>query len=1035
MPLSAAQTEFIKEFIAAEEEHSKATRGMCDVAVIALRTAARIRDVRPAERVLVELLTPGASQFASEDTGSALAAAGGVGAVLAAVEAFGRTHPVVLHHGCVVLRLLGSLNAVPPDHEAAAVAALRVALRAPAAADEVGQRFQLLGLTEALVSSRASQADAALRAEVLAAGAVERLVAAEARNKSLQGFRALTRLCGLLGTPLDACARRVVTAGAVDVAVATLQQTRGKSDFNNVGLMTNAAQLLMVMHDGVRQAGASDEALVSAFRGRQAEIVDALLAGLAGPARASSDAVASLVGALMSVFMSAEGERCTPERAAAATDCLLDVSRFVLKEHATPEIACTCAVAVVGCAGACGGADTAAPGTHAWRAGALPLVEAAVEAAKRSGDVAYTQVIETATLFLRTLRRLEAGATPPDAGAPPPDAELEARLQRATEASNMAELVALARDGIQRGDADLLMRALNPLITALGGEKTAAQEKSSDEAVAAGGVALAVAAVKTCGGTNHRVLEAGCVLLRYFADLQPPPPRVVSSSIVALRIALKVEPSTDLSFARAQLNALARVIPAARVAGDAALRAEVLDAGGVERLLAGARQFLTLPWPECALPSLIIGALFRLCGPPVTEPDACALSIITSGGVDVAVSAVQLWKSGDGRKRVVALAGANLLAHLREVASNAATPSEAVVSAFRDEAAIFTAMLDLIPGQDAVEAAYTIQQLSSFATRVQGDRCAPPHAAKATEAAVVILRRMLADVISLVAVFYCADTLRAFAGGCSVDETAAPGTHALRLGALPLLQSMLPAVNAELAEGGNDKAARKQCRIITDFVGKLRVLEARREAAAAALVAEEEVERAQRSKAAQGSKVNAAKAKAKKGAAATKKPPAAEVDQAAAELSDMAIADASAGAAAGGPPPAEALPVVPPAAPATAPPAASLQAAPPPLPPWLAQVMQQPPPSPPPPAAASRAAQAQRPPHIAAASTQRQPVSSPPAGMSAGDLVPRELECAICLDAAAEGRTRCCGQTAFCRPCAATLTGECPLCRAPPRAA
>jgi hypothetical protein len=548
------------------------------------------------------------------------------------------------------------------------------------------------------------------------------------------------------------------------------------------------------------------------------------------------------------------------------------------------------------------------------------------------------------------------------------------------------------------------------------------------------------------------VLEAGCVLLRYFADLQPPPPRIVASSIVALRIALKVEPSTDLSFARAQLNALARVIPAARVAGDAALRAEVLDAGGVERLLAGARQFLTLPWPECALPSLIIGALFRLCGPPVTEPDACALSIITSGGVDVAVSAVQLWKSGNGRKRVVALAGANLLAHLRDVASNAATPSEAVVSAFRDEAAIFTAMLDLIPGQDAVEAAYTIQQLSSFATRVQGDRCAPPHAAKATEAAVVILRRMLADVISLVAVFYCADTLRAFAGGCSVDDTAAPGTHALRLGALPLLQSMLPAVNAELAEGGNDKAARKQCRIITDFVSKLRVLGARCEAAAAALVAEEEAERAQRSKAAQGSKAAAAKAKAKKGAAATKKPQP-EVDLAAAALGAMAVADA--GAAASSPPPAEAppaaLPAAPPAVPPAAPPAeplvapiaALLQAVPPPLPPWLMQAMQQPAAAPPPAApsaAPPRAAQAQRSLSTIAASTQQQAAGAwgraRPAipGLSAGE-VPRELECAICLDSRAEGRTPCCGQTAFCGPCAATLTGVCPLCRAPPGAA
>ena len=81
------------------------------------------------------------------------------------------------------------------------------------------------------------------------------------------------------------------------------------------------------------------------------------------------------------------------------------------------------------------------------------------------------------------------------------------------------------------------------------------------------------------------------------------------------------------------------------------------------------------------------------------------------------------------------------------------------------------------------------------------------------------------------------------------------------------------------------------------------------------------------------------------------------------------------------------------------------QAAPPPLPPWLLQAVQRPPP----------------------------PAPPPPPAITAGLMeVPRELECAICLDSEAVGRTPCCGQTAFCARCAAALTGECPLCRALP---
>ena len=994
----------------------------------ALHEAVRCGDADRARLLLSELVQE-LTELGSEDVGNELGAAGGVGAARAAVEAFGRGRPAVLFYGCFVLRFLSFAGKRPPDHEAASVAALRVALHAPAAVDEAGQRFQTLGLVNAVVSAKAAATDAALRAEVLASGAIERLVSATVQKKTVEGLNALFRLFGERGLTLDACARRVITAGAVDAAVAALEQTRGKSGRTDGKLAALAAHLLSVMHDGAQGASSADEALLLPFRGRQAEIVDALHAGLAGPARANSDWIASILGAVCSFAKSSVG-LCRPEQAVAVTDGILDLMRFVLTEN-DADLACMCGAAVLAFSGDCGGADTAAPGTYALRAGALPLVEAAIEAAKRSGSVTCTESIDVITAFARVLRGL-------DAAAAPLNAELEARLQRATEANNMAELVAVARDGIQRCDGTLIMRALSPMMDAFSADMVVAR-RCSAEAVAAGGVSVMVNAVKACGATDPLVLEAGCVLLTCFADMRPPPPRIVASSVAALRVALEAEPSTDALLASSQLNAMARVLCAARVAGDAALRAKALDAGAVERIVEGIRRLLASPsWCGTGICNLLL-ALFELCGPAPVNPDACTLRVITAGGVDAAVAATRLWDSESGVHDHIGLVGAQLFLRLHCVVRAAATPSEALVSAFHDEVAVLTVILDGLPGLVIETAANLGGWLSNFAVTMKGDRCSPSLAAKVTEAVVGILRRVLAVcTVPLEDVSSCVNTLKAFAGGCSVDDAAAPGTHALRLGALSLLEQMLPATNAELAQRGIDKATRKKCNVITDFVSKLRALEARREAAAAALVAEEEAENARRSKAAKSGKAAAAKAKPKKGsgaAAATKKPEP-EADLAAAAMGAMAIADA--GAAAGGPPPAEAVPAAPYAAPLQ-----PAQAAPPPLPPWLTQAMQQPP-SPtaavPPPAAQSRAAQAQRLPNTAAASTQRRPAAAsaplpPSAGLAAGDTVPRELECAICLDAVAEGRTSCCGQTAFCAACAATLTGECPLCRAPPRAA
>jgi len=226
----------------------------------------------------------------------------------------------------------------------------------------------------------------------------------------------------------------------------------------------------------------------------------------------------------------------------------------------------------------------------------------------------------------------------------------------------------------------------------------------------------------------------------------------------------------------------------------------------------------------------------------------------------------------------------------------------------------------------------------------------------------------------------------------------------------------------------------------------------RADAAMAELLAEEEAEAAARkAKAGKGAKskakAKASKSKAASAAAASKSPPA--------KGSTVVPAPAEQ-------PMAPAPPAPVPAPPQPEAPQCSL---PPPLPPWLMQAMQQPAPAPPAPVATPAvqpaAPRGARPPNIAAAlaATRISPPAAVPAppqrwdavatlppappagawgrarpaipGLSAGE-VPRELECAICLDARAEGRTPCCGQTAFCTPCAATLTGGCPLCRALP---
>jgi hypothetical protein len=286
-------------------------------------------------------------------------------------------------------------------------------------------------------------------------------------------------------------------------------------------------------------------------------------------------------------------------------------------------------------------------------------------------------------------------------------------------------------------------------------------------------------------------------------------------------------------------------------------------------------------------------------------------------------------------------------------------------------------------------------------------------------------RNLALRLLSFVAA--CAEMINNFTGACGEADAAKEGTYALRAGALPLLEPTLAFLDAT-----DDDYNDTDYESIEFVVHKLQGVRA--DAAMAELLAEEEAEAAARkAKAGKGAK-SKAKAKASKSksagaATASKSPPA--------KSSTVVPAPAEQ-------PMAPAPPAPTPAPPQPEAPQSSLPPPlPPPLPPWLMQAMQPPAPAPTAaPAVQPAAPRGARPPNIAAAlaATRISPPAAVPAppqrwdaaatllpapptgawsrarpaipGLSAGE-VPRELECAICLDAVAEGRTTCCGQTAF----------------------
>jgi hypothetical protein len=441
-------------------------------------------------------------------------------------------------------------------------------------------------------------------------------------------------------------------------------------------------------------------------------------------------------------------------------------------------------------------------------------------------------------------------------------------------------------------------------------------------------------------------------------------------------------------------------------------------------------------------------ALEFLCGASKAPPDA-ALRIAQAGGLNVIFEAMlethlETW---DYEVTLPDYAVDLLKALLFPTTTSLEEPHARLVPLLRDrDEEIMKHLLVWLADharntvQSATRAISTLGMLSCVATKWT---CKPELAAAATDAIVAALRALQPKPGSSVAfVAACAEMINNFTGACGEADAAKEGTYALRAGALPLLEPTLAFLDAT-DNDYNDTDYES----IEFVVHKLQGVRA--DAAMAELLAEEEAEAAARkAKAGKGAK-SKAKAKASKSksagaATASKSPPA---------KSSTVV-----------PAPAE-QPMAPaPPAPVPAPPQPEApQSSPPPLPPWLMQAMQQPAPAPPAPVATPAvqpaAPRGARPPNIAAAlaATRISPPAAVPAppqrwdavatllpapptgawsrarpaipGLSAGE-VPRELECAICLDAVAEGRTLCCGQTAFCAACAATLTGECPLCRA-----
>jgi hypothetical protein len=346
-------------------------------------------------------------------------------------------------------------------------------------------------------------------------------------------------------------------------------------------------------------------------------------------------------------------------QAAAVTDGVVGLLRTELTRASVPDrdvvvtLAAGCAFVLVELSGSCDDDDAAAPGTYALRAGAVPLLEAAIAAEPVDGSGDMPAVIEAA------IRKLKA-------------ADVHARLQRAKTANDTAELIALARESIALSDSD---RALLAVIF-FGDVISDASDNEEllktclDAGLAAGCLATLVKVTEAFGRTNARVLHAvGCVV-HHLLSLRVP--RVVALSIAVLNVAVDAPPAGD--DAAFQLIGLVTALSVAGMSCDAALRAKMLDAGVVERLVAISSDARSKPHLTFLIEGLVV-----LCGPFNAAPDACALRVITAGGLGVAIAATREQQNATCRDEHEVECGLVLVARLQELALAMKAPDAAVV--------------------------------------------------------------------------------------------------------------------------------------------------------------------------------------------------------------------------------------------------------------------------------------------------------------------------------------------------------------------
>jgi hypothetical protein len=930
------------------------------------------------QRCLPSQCTPDSVERAAD-----LEAADGAAVLLNAFEAF---HYTVAGKDklsgvicCVCSALLYLMHKAYKHRSAvdAATIAVRLGLaELPGDMDAISKTNHRRAFTALLFAGRES---ASLRAEAFAANAVARLVAGLLHDpeSSLSYLSGLEIVCSMDGGNPEAI-KQLLALNGIDAVIAAM--TNDKSLRPGMHLLWNMLPL----------ADLAPPATEEVIRSRNAAMHKAGIAALAAPARSTGVFFVHTCRVLLFVVESGDMVQATT-----VVHSVIAALRAVVA--ALPNIgscalpASSCAASVLlKCCGRCGAEDAESPGTYVLRAGALPLMETMIAAAEDGGLGAELPLNwELVPTLASTLKQLEAK-----------DA-LTGRSGRALKPLDVAELVSVLRVAVDECHSGLAGAMLHSLIksckdepcTHIAAERAAALEAADSAAVVLKALQVfhnTSTADQTYAGGAH-IYEL-CAIMLCFQHGMLKHRDAFDAAVAATRL-LFAAPSADASTLRQfhHRKALARLL--VTFIGDCeCLRAEALAAGAAERIFEGVTQ-------DAKEPDLYLSALLELCGTLDGSDTEAAERLVAADGINLLVAAMFKGKAS--------FYGMTLLCHLLRFAHNEPPATDEMIR--RRDAALCTVATNALAKQARLSGDFIICTCRVMFSVVQrGD---PIIVTTVVDSVVAALRAMVAcppsDRTSPFRVSgAAAAVLLASLGRCGDADTSSPGTYVLRAGALPVMEAAMAAADESVNE-----VTHPNWQHVGQLVATLRQLGARADAVAAELLLEEEAEAAAR-KAKPASKGAKSKSSKRKGAAPK---PAAPKPAASASAGGEAVEAAAAASSTAEPP----QPPPPP------PPAPLPDAAPPPLPPlppWLLQAMQaMPTPSQP---ALKPAAVPLAPPSAAAATTR-----------TAAGEVPRELECAICLDAVVEGRTPCCGQAAFCAACAASLTDACPLCRAPRDAA